>query len=515
MNAAAGHKEGKTMENKKTSIFKNKKFKYGSLAIALTVVFIAVIITANAIITSIFSKYWVYTDLTKSNLFTLSPEAEALLQNDLIKNDIEIKFAVPEDTIAKSSRMLMIYSCALAYAEASEKLDHKITVNCYDAYLYPSEFADYKTLTGGEWADSNVVIETANGTPIVYTMNNFFSVDSSSGEELGFSGERRFLSAFFQLAGVEKPVVCFTTGHGEPIGTNEDKTSNQYKDFFEMLSSWGFETKIVDLQREELDENCRLVVILDPKKDFVAKDLDTMGVRSEIDKIDEYMATEYGSMMVFAGPTGTEFPVLNEYLEQWGIKINTTEKITDTTNAISTNNTTFTVEYSENPQTASLMEKFGDLRTAFSNASPVEVLTNNEAEKMQVAAPVFQTSSTAQAVSSEEVKTGTFNLFTLTKNLSYKDNESMYNYIVACGSPEMLKYCTSQSYANREILYMLTQKIHTVKIPFELDYKAYEDNGLSLITSSSVLTWGIVLIGVMPVIVLAVGGVVVIRRKRR
>ena len=38
-----------------------------------------------------------------------------------------------------------------------------------------------------------------------------------------------------------------------------------------MLSSWGFETKIVDLQREELDENCRLVVILDPKKDFVAK----------------------------------------------------------------------------------------------------------------------------------------------------------------------------------------------------------------------------------------------------
>jgi hypothetical protein len=62
---------------------------------------------------------------------------------------------------------------------------------------------------------------------------------------------------------------------------------------------------------------------------------------------------------------------------------------------------------------------------------------------------------------------------------------------------------------------MLTQKIHTVKIPFELDYKAYEDNGLSLITSSSVLTWGIVLIGVMPVIVLAVGGVVVIRRKRR
>ena len=141
------------MENKKTSIFKNKKFKYGSLAIALTVVFIAVMITANAIITSIFSKYWVYTDLTKSNLFTLSPEAEALLQNDLIKNDIEIKFAVPEDTIAKSSRMLMIYSCALAYAEASEKLDHKITVNCYDAYLYPSEFADYKTLTGGEWAN--------------------------------------------------------------------------------------------------------------------------------------------------------------------------------------------------------------------------------------------------------------------------------------------------------------------------------------------------------------------------
>lgn len=507
------------MENKNTekntSIFKNKKFKYGSLAIALTVVFIAVTITANAIITSLFSKYWIYTDLTSNDLFTLSPEAEALLKSDLIKNDIEIKFAIPEDTIATSSRMLMIYSCALAYAEASKDLEHKITVNCYDAYLYPSEFADYKTLTGGEWSDSNVVIETANGTPIVYTMSNFFSVDSDSGKEMGFSGERRFLSAFFQLAGVEKPVICFTSGHGEPIGTNEDKTSNEYIDFFTMLGDWGFETQIVDLQKEELDENCRLVIVLDPKKDFVSKDLDTMGARSEIDKIDEYMATEYGSMMVFAGPTGSEFPVLNEYLEQWGVQINTTQKITDTTNAISTNNTTFTVEYSKNPQTSSLTDKFGDLRTAFSNAAPVEVLANNDTEKMQIAAPVFQTSATAQAISAEETQTGTYNLFTLTKNLSYKDNESMYNYVVTCGSPEMLKYCTSQSYANREIIYMLTQKIHTVKIPFELDYKAYEDNGLSLITSSNVLTWGIILIGVMPVAVLAVGSVVVIRRKRR
>lgn len=506
----------KTTENKtKTSIFKNRKFKYGSLAAALTVCFIAVIITANAIISSLFAKYWIYTDLTSSDLYTLSEEARELLNSDLIKNDIEIKFAIPEDSIARSNRMLMIYSCANAYAEASKDLEHKITVNCYDAYLYPSEFADYKTLAGGEWSDTNVVVESSNGTPIVYTMNSFFTTDTESGKELGFSGERRFLSAFFQLAGVEKPVVCFTTGHGEPIGTKDDQSSNEYADFFTMLGDWGFETKIVDLQREELDENCRLVIILDPKKDFVSKELDVMGARSEIDKIGEYMATEYGSMMVFTGSTGTEFPVLNEYLEEWGVKINTTEKITDHVNSISTSNTTFTVEYVDNTQTATIVEKFSDLRTAFSNAAPVEVLANNDTETMRVAVPLFVTSDTAQSVSSKETKTGRFNLFTLTKGLTYHNNEAMYNYVIACGSPEMLKYCTSQSYANREIMYMLTQRIHTVKIPFELDYKTYENNGLSLITSRGVLVWGVVLIGVLPAAVLAVGTVTVIRRKRK
>ncbi|MBR6534673.1 MAG: hypothetical protein IKT65_03750, partial [Clostridia bacterium] len=171
-------------EKSKTSVFKNRKFKYGSLAVALTACFIAVLITANALISALFSKYWVYTDLTKNDLFTLSDEAKQLLESDIIKNDIEIKFVIPEDTIATSNRMLMIYSCALAYAEASQDLDYKISVNCYDAFLYPSEFADYKNLSSGEWEDTNVVIETANGTPIVYTMNNFFTTDSDSGTEL-------------------------------------------------------------------------------------------------------------------------------------------------------------------------------------------------------------------------------------------------------------------------------------------------------------------------------------------
>ena len=62
---------------------------------------------------------------------------------------------------------------------------------------------------------------------------------------------------------------------------------------------------------------------------------------------------------------------------------------------------------------------------------------------------------------------------------------------------------------------MLTQKIHTVKVPFDLDYKAYENNGLSLITSTDVTVWGVILIGVMPAAVLVTGCVVVIRRKRR
>ncbi len=51
-------------------------------------------------------------------------------------------------------------------------------------------------------------------------------------------------------------------------------------------------------------------------------------------------------------------------------------------------------------------------------------------------------------------------------------------------------------------------------MPVDVDYKRLENYGLTSVTSNAVRGWTIVLAVVMPVVVLGVGTVIVVRRKR-
>ncbi|MBO4422681.1 MAG: Gldg family protein, partial [Clostridia bacterium] len=297
-------------DNAPKSVSRKRKLKYGALAIALAAAVIALVILANAMLTSFVSNSVRYTDLTNSQIYTITDAAKEYLKQ--IKAPITIKFAVPIDTIASNSQLFMVYVTATQFSRLTTKEDPDdqipdITVEYFDSYKYPAQFEKYKKLaSGGEWASTNVIIESTyenedgseSSYPLVYTLNAFFTTSSSSGSSkvVGYNGERRFLLAFLQLAGIEQPVVSFTTGHGEPIGTSLADENNEYYAFMSMFEEFGFKIQYVDLSREDLDPDCRLIVILDPQRDFIGKDLAALDGTSEIDKIQRFV-DDHGSLM--------------------------------------------------------------------------------------------------------------------------------------------------------------------------------------------------------------------------
>ncbi|MBR6922197.1 MAG: hypothetical protein IKH51_08375, partial [Clostridia bacterium] len=208
-------------ENAAKKVLLKRRLKYGGLSVALSAVVIAVVIIANVIFTALIRNNNLYVDLTNSGLFTLSDEAKGYLKQ--VKAPITIKFAVPLDTIKSSSQLFMVYLTATQFSKASTEEDKNdeipdITVEYFDSYKYPAQFEKYKQLTSSaEWQSTNVIIESTyeevNGEqaalPVVYSINSFFTTSDS--KTVGFNGERRFLLAFLQLAGVEQPVVVFTT----------------------------------------------------------------------------------------------------------------------------------------------------------------------------------------------------------------------------------------------------------------------------------------------------------------
>ena len=519
-------------ENAAKKVLLKRRLKYGGLSVALSAVVIAVVIIANVIFTALIRNNNLYVDLTNSGLFTLSDEAKGYLKQ--VKAPITIKFAVPLDTIKSSSQLFMVYLTATQFSKASTEEDKNdeipdITVEYFDSYKYPAQFEKYKQLTSSaEWQSTNVIIESTyeevNGEqaalPVVYSINSFFTTSDS--KTVGFNGERRFLLAFLQLAGVEQPVVVFTTGHGEPIGATPDDTNNQYKDFINMFEELGFKVKYSDLAHEDLDSDCRLIVILDPQRDFIGKDLASLEDTSELDKVADFVS-RHGSIMVFLGPTGYEYTNLSHYLEEWGVKIHTTYTIEDSVNTLSSDDRSFSVVYTTEGLGASVQQNYRNLRTKFRYAAPVQILFSEKSETsaMRITSS-FRTSSSAKAyasdtdvlVPSEIGKAEGFDLFVVSTKVNYENNEDYTSYVLSCGCPEMLKYCNSQAYANRGILNVLLTRIPLLKIPVDIDYKRLEDYGLTSVTSNAVRGWTIVLAVVMPVVTLGIGTFVVVRRKR-
>ena len=82
----------------------------------------------------------------------------------------------------------------------------------------------------------------------------------------------------------------------------------------------GYIVKDLDLEKEDIPEDCRLLICYDPQKDFYAfGNMGEAGV-SEIDKLDKYLDGCF-SFLLFVDNETPKLTNLEEYMEEWGVTI--------------------------------------------------------------------------------------------------------------------------------------------------------------------------------------------------
>ena len=114
----------------------NKKLKYGSFAVALTVAVLAVIIIINALFTGIAQKKSLYLDMTKEQIYTVSPEADAIF-SALSNKPIDIIFFTEPDIMMGYEYQKMIYEYALKLEDKYDYITVKSTVSRIPMPLSP------------------------------------------------------------------------------------------------------------------------------------------------------------------------------------------------------------------------------------------------------------------------------------------------------------------------------------------------------------------------------------------
>lgn len=456
--------------------------------------------------------------------------------------------------------MKYVYDIALEFAQQYDFVEVKhlnLTKDAEELEAFRSTIGTNLTkqdvivdnYTSEKDADGNEVLD-GDGNPVMHhnfriiKRDAFFSFDSETYFTYAFRGDLQFTSTILSLSGAN-PTVYFVTGHGEPVG---DYTAGQFSsagDYGEaqalrdLFFDAGFVTKKIDLSKEHetlfTDDSARIVVLYGPTSDFTGDAAYADGGVSEIDVLRRFLVEPDHHMMVFLGETEGALPNLEEYLyDYWGVGFEAALVKDSGKNSLTDDGLRFfgsyeTDEYSVGVNLTNQLSELDSLpRAAFDRTRPIYL---DERFTQSVGYDEMFASLAAGAVFLAPEDTGLVDykgsvidetdqngqiLASLTYETTRSDNnEELDTYVFACGgtgfaSNELLD---SSSYSNRDVLYYTMRLMSRDTVPFEIDFKVMENEGLDDITDVQATTWTIILCSLIPVASLVYGTVVFIRRR--
>ena len=527
------------------------------MSAAITALVIAAVVIFNVIFSALAAKYNWYIDLTKEGIYTLSDNCIELLDDTFTKITTEreangeaalkvrIRFCDLEDNIMENATQRYVLMTA---KELAQKFPDIVEIDFINIWENPTAVEKYKTSVLTSILSTHVIIES--GTEYrAYDIAKFYLTSSGSSTPWAYFGEKRFASGILAVTQAESPVAAVLTGHGE-IFTDSA--------LLETLDMAGYEVITVkDLVKEELPDNCRLLVCYNPTADFI--DADGIADISEISVLENFLSDNNHSLMVFMSPTSPKLPVLEGYLELWGISFmreqTDTNKynsytVKDSSNALTGDGLTFIGQYEKlglgGSITADLRSSTVPRKVIFKNAMPLtfakeyQVLHGSDngttitygfkdlgsgfAREVDY---IFTASDGAVAMadgrealsSSANEKLG---LMTISRQqrLVQEDNlgistSDLSSYVFACGSTEAVTktLLESNTYGNSELLMKVFYEMGKENIPSSLSITPFSDTTIDTLTIDRANAYTAVLTIIPAAIVFGLGIYVIIRRK--
>lgn len=359
-----------------------RKLRHGSASLGLCIIVLVAVLLFNVGMTalcttqfwfidltpqSIYTVYQQYNNLQKEcGLYTLMDETVGYLEYiiDLANKDreepvkVEIIFCSEPDQLTGTESMRYVYYTALAL---QNQFPDTISVSWRDVWSNPSSVDMYRSTSYSTIYPSNIIV--ASGTEFrVSSVRSFYTYDSDSASDvpIGYNGQKQFVKQILDVTGAEAPICCLTVNHGEPFANwdlNDRANWPEYSEFMNVIEGAGYEIQFLNLETDEIPENCRLILTFDPQTDFVSAFGNENVTVSETKKLDAFLDKSY-SFMVFMDADTPHMPNLEEYLNFWGIEYQRTNgqnsadetvkgnyAIVDSANALDGTGNTFIAQY--------------------------------------------------------------------------------------------------------------------------------------------------------------------------
>ena len=311
--------------------------KHGAWAVAFTAVIVAVAVCVNVLMAVLAERVNLDIDISLTGDNTLSEENVNFIKGLEDKVTITV-FSTKEDftmnseytayyefsasdTTGENDGVYEYYEQTLSLLELYKVYSKNITLKFVDPYdPSASELTNkYSQLSasdiiveceksiGGESYTKSEVLHFDDIYQITTEESAYSAYLGSYGTVTGNNIETALTSAIYRATSDETPRALVMETHCKTTGI---------ADYVAYLEKNNFTVETFsDSVLGEIDSDIDLIIISQPKEDFVSE---------ELDAIDEWLVNgelRGKGVIYFADPTGPDTPNLNAYLEEWGIAI--------------------------------------------------------------------------------------------------------------------------------------------------------------------------------------------------
>lgn len=549
---------------------------------AVTALVVAAVLVLNAIITVLGDARLWYLDLTltryksqTSTMYSLSDECADMVGEEAIpmieqvnterkargEDPIKVKivFCADKDVIENDKMMRYVSYTARGLAKEYSKY---IEVEYLNMGKNPSAVQKYKTTSAATIYNSDVIVEFGSEY-LVQGINNFYYIESTADAPWAYNGEKKLTAMILAVTRAEAPICCVTSNHGESLFDESGEIKAEYSTFTELIHGAGYVMQVIDLEKDEIPENCRMMITFNPTEDFKA--FGNLGENnvSEIEKLDRYLDGANAFFYIFDAGT-PNLTNLEEYLEEWGVSVARVEDhagnavnyaIEDKVNCTDSGVGSVVVgDYATEGLGATLTK---DMRArayapkvVFGNSSAIVPADNyhisyvmeDETEGTPAFSyysyykngisrnllNIFTTHKTASALVGGEIyeiatEHNRFRLMTVTQEQRQVQdgNFSSVNqasYVLSLASTDFLKndVLDSTAYGNTDVILSALRNTGSVALPADINLKAfyiYDVENAKAYASVNTAAWFNCLLLIPPVVIFTSGIVITIRRK--
>ncbi len=474
----------------KKNIFNNRRLKYGSLATALTVVLIAVVVILNVICTMLTTNYSLKLDITGDDLYKLNTQTLQIID----KNEKDVSFTVLSDEESYTAQFKEILR---RIVRTSSHFSLK--------FVDPDKNPTFASSFGSQYnIQENALIMQCGSKIRVIQMEEMYSADTETGA-LTYLLEERVASSLLGFMEDRDEKIYFVTGHGE-------STDDTFRSLF---SNNGYTVEDIQLYGGmTFDPEATLMVIVAPVRDYST---------AEVSAVEAFLTNnfEYGkNLMYFSGSASVSLPNIESLLYDWGIELNQDMVIESDSSRYISLPTIFQPFVADNDLTKNLTAN--NVPIVLSAARSLNA--RFEANGNLTVAPILLTTESSYAKSTKNSNINTYdmedgdtpgplNVALISQNLKVYNNQNVYSNVFVSGSSDML-ISDYMAYANNgDFLMSVYDMMMQRKGETVLDAVKYTSSQSLILTDAQQTTINIVVMGVIPGIVLLLGIIVFIRRR--